>query len=83
MFSKNEKALRNIDIWKQKGQKQGIFDTTINSDRSERRNDLLRLRHPVIFIGYNFWRVKHGKRLGIWEKNHCRAEQKEISEVRS
>ena len=50
MFSKNEKALRNTHIWRQKGQKQGILDTTNNSDRSERRNDLLRLRHPVVFI---------------------------------
>ena len=34
MFSKNYKALRNTHIWKQKGQKQEIFDTIINnSDR--------------------------------------------------
>ena len=31
MFSKNCKALRNTHIWKQKGQKQEVFDTIINN----------------------------------------------------
>ena len=84
MFSKNEKALRNIHVWKQikKGRNKEYL-TQLSTQTAVNVEMIFSSYDTLWFSLVNFWRVKHGKRLRIWKKNYCRAEQQEISELRS